>query len=183
MMDNNSLGSNPSNSSTISFSSNPSNSSSYSSISGSDVSSRSQRSLGSLRTDEGGIEADTFEQDEPEKRRNNLRRVYMNNEPEPFHETQLTTFKKSLRMYILPKVKFVKDNTKNLGSYDKPDFTDRNCWQNVLFSKMGMLANASDGKKARTWMAYKRKLKMEFSNVRAHVTKRIKANFMNGKYI
>ncbi len=144
------------------------------------MSARSRTNISSLEMED---DDDTHIDDDVDKRKNNLRRVYMSDVRGNFHEQQLTSLKKALRTFILPHVKFVKDNTRAFGSFDKPDFTDKHCWQNALFKKMPGLYASSDARKAKMWMTYRSKLKMEFSNVRAHVTKRIKANFINGKYM
>ena len=96
------------------------------------------------------------------------------------NENTMRTLTKSLRKVIIPEVKFVQ-SSKVFGSFEQPDFTEKHCWVNKLFSTIPTLKDATNTLKAEVWMTYKAKLKEQFSLHRSGVTLKIKRKFEQGK--
>ena len=111
-----------------------------------------------------------------------LVRVYSQGNKLVKNESTMRTLAKSLRKVIIPQVKFVQCS-KVFGSFDQPDFTSAQCWQNKLFSNIPSLNNATDEMKAQVWMTYRGKLKEQFSLHRSGVTLKIKRKFEEGKIL
>ena len=111
-----------------------------------------------------------------------LVRVYSQGNKLMNNESTIRTLAKSLRKVIIPQVKFVQCS-KVFGSFDQPDFTSPQCWQNKLFSNIPSLNNATDEMKAQVWMTYRGKLKEQFSLHRSGVTLKIKRKFEAGKFL
>lgn len=114
------------------------------------------------------------------KRRMELIKVYRKGAGINKNESTLRTLTKSLRKIILPELKFL-GGSKVFGSFDLPDFTDPNCWQNKLYANIPSLRDATDSLKAEVWMTYRAKLKEQFSLHRSGVTLKIKKKFEEGK--
>ena len=110
-----------------------------------------------------------------------LVRVYSQGNKLIKNESTMRTLAKSMRKVIIPQVKFVQCS-KVFGSFDQPDFTSAQCWQNKLFSNIPSLNNATDEMKAQVWMTYRGKLKEQFSLHRSGVTLKIKRKFEEGKF-
>ena len=126
------------------------------------------------------VQDDTMRGDEVERRKITLLRAYSQNSREKFMSNTAREMRKQLRMVISPKVKFVRDS-KIFGSFDKPDFSSANCWQNELYDRIPSLRNISDSKRAVLWMTYKRNLRKELSNQQAKWTSAIKKEFLKRK--
>ena len=157
---------------------------SSSSLSSSEFTTGSGRlELGNMRLPRQGIIVatnDSIEGDDLERRRTVLLKAYDTEVKTKMNKNKLCALKGILRKVVIPNVKFVGDS-KSLGSFEKPDFTSEDCWQNELFKKIPCLANLTDKEKVINWKTYKTQLKMEFGNVRGVVTKKIKMIFMNSK--
>ena len=116
------------------------------------------------------------------KRQMELIKLYSQNTKLNKNDTTLRTLSKSLRKIIIPHVKFVQ-SSKVFGSFDQPDFTSSDCWQNRLFGNIPSLSNATDEMKAKVWITYRSKLKEQFSLHRSGVTLKIKRKFEEGKLV
>ena len=125
---------------------------------------------------------DAKQEEERNKRQMQLIRVYSQGTQLLKNDTTLRTLTKSLQKLIIPHVKFVQCS-KVFGSFDQPDFTSADCWQNKLFSNIPSLNNARDEMKAQVWMTYRSKLKEQFSLHRSGVTLKIKRKFEEGKWV
>ena len=123
------------------------------------------------------------EEEDRSKRQMELIRVYSEGTQLLKNDTTLRTLTKSLRKLIIPHVKFVQCSNKVFGSFDQPDLTSADCWQNKLFSNIPSLNNARDEMKAQVWMTYKSRLKEQFSLHRSGVTLKIKRKFEEGKWV
>lgn len=128
------------------------------------------------------VEEGDKEQEDRSKRQMELIRVYSQGTQLLKNDTTLRTLTKSLRKLIIPHVKFVQCS-KVFGSFDQPDFTSADCWQNKLFSNIPSLHNARGEMKAQVWMTYRSKLKEQFSLHRSGVTLKIKRKFEEGKWV
>ncbi len=126
------------------------------------------------------VQDDTMRGDDVERRKITLLRTYSLNSRERYMHNTAREMRKQLRMVISPKVKFVRDS-KIFGSFDKPDFSSANCWQNELYDRIPSLRNISDSKRAVLWMTYKRNLRKELSNQQAKWTSSIKKEFLRRK--
>ena len=127
-----------------------------------------------------GTIGDTREGDDIDKRKLNLMKVYSQGLTVVRNENTKTTILNSVRSIIIPHVKFVTTG-KVFGSFEQPDFTDDNCWQNKLFGNIVTLRGASDKMKAEVWMTYRAKIKEQFSLHRSSTTLKIKRKFLDGK--
>lgn len=127
-----------------------------------------------------GTIGDTREGDDIDKRKLNLMKVYSQGLTVVRNDNTKTTILNSVRSIIIPHVKFV-TTSKVFGSFEQPDFTDENCWQNKLFGNIVTLKGASDKMKAEVWMTYRAKIKEQFSLHRSSTTLKIKRKFLDGK--
>lgn len=115
-----------------------------------------------------------------ELRKARLLKAYDTEVKDKIQKNTLAALKDVLRRDIIPKVKFV-GGSKSLGSFEKPDFTNPDCWQNQLFNKVPQLSRTNELNRVKLWITYKSRMKMEFGNVRGVVTKKIKGLFMESK--
>ena len=125
--------------------------------------------------------ADTCNTDEADVRKRTLIQQYAKGRPTiAINDSTLRSLTRAIRLVIIPKVKFL-PGLKGFGSFEQPDFTHPNCWVNKVFDRIANLKNASDKKKADIWMAYRSKIKEQFSLHRSGVTLKIKNSFLKGK--
>ena len=125
-------------------------------------------------------EEDTVKGDDVEKRKITLLRAYSGRKTEAYMSNTARELRKQFRMVIAPRVKFVRDS-KKFGTFDQPDFSSEDCWQNDLFDRMPRLRNISDRKRASLWMTYRRNMRKELSNLQAKWTSGIKKEFLKRK--
>ena len=133
------------------------------------------------REEESTNEDASTDQNDIEMRRTILLKAYDTEVKKKISKSLLVALKDTLRRDIIPQVKFV-GNSKSLGSFEKPDFTSPDCWQNTFFRKIPSIRKSNDIAKVQLWLTYKSHLKMEFGNIRGVVTKKIKGVFMDSKY-
>lgn len=125
--------------------------------------------------------ADTCNTDDSDARKMTLIHQYARGKPTvTINDATLRSLTRAIRLVIIPKVKFL-PGLKGFGSFEQPDFTHPNCWVNKVFDRIANLKNASDKKKADIWMAYRSKIKEQFSLHRSGVTLKIKNSFVKGK--
>lgn len=84
-----------------------------------------------------------------------------------------------VRRLVIPQVKFVSEGSA-LGSFERPDFTDKDCWPNVIMNKSGYGSMSPRGK-AKIWVTYRKDVGESFSNHRSNVTARMKKAFLAGE--
>lgn len=126
---------------------------------------------------------DTCAEDDAELRKLNLIQVYAKgNVSTKINENTMKSLTRAVRLVIIPKVKFLPGG-RGFGSFDQPDFTHPKCWVNKVFDRIANLKNASDKKKAEVWMAYRCKIREQFSLHRSSVTLKLKNAFVKGKCI
>ena len=123
---------------------------------------------------------DTTNKDSADKRKQVMMKVY-GEDIGHRHSDNTQRCINVVRNTILPKMKFVPSG-KGFGSFDKPDFTHKKSWVNVLFSKIPNIADLSDAMKCKVWMTYRARIKEQFSLHRAGITHKIKMNFVKSKF-
>ena len=135
-------------------------------------------------TDIGTVELeDTTDKDNETKRKLLMMKVFGEGVGHKATENTQRCINVVVRNTILPKMKFVQSGSA-FGLFQRPDFTDRTSWVNVLFGKIPSLNKLSDGMKCKVWITYRAKIKEQFSLHRAGITHKIKLNFIKGeKYI
>lgn len=84
-----------------------------------------------------------------------------------------------VRRLVIPQVKFISEGSA-LGSFERPDFSNKNCWQSVILNKAGYGSMSPRGK-AKIWVTYCKDIAEAFSNHRSNVTARMKKAFLAGK--
>ena len=131
-----------------------------------------------FQNDDGGS---AVERDQLNQRRLNLISIYGKGNTIRKNDNTMRTLAKVVRKVVLPKMKFVQSG-KLFGSFEYPDFTDKDCWVNALYDNIPSMKDASDQMKAEVWMTYKKQIKEQFSLHRSGVTLKIKKNFMDGEY-
>ena len=125
---------------------------------------------------------DTTEGDDVNQRKLNLIMTYNRGSKKEYNDVVMKMLARCLRVEILPKMKFVRGG-RTFGSFNQPDFSDKKCWVNKLFSMIPVLDNGTDRYKAEIWMTYRVKIKEQFSLHRSSKSARIKTNFLRGEYI
>ena len=145
------------------------------------LSNETQTVLNSNTTDTEAANSDTVSTDDPELRKLNLIKQYANGRSTmTINESTMKSITRAIRLVIIPKVKFLPGG-KAFGSFEQPDFSHPNCWANKVFDRIGNLKDASDSKKAEVWMAYRSKIKEQFSLHRSSITLKIKNAFIEGE--
>ena len=84
-----------------------------------------------------------------------------------------------VRRLVIPHVKFICEGSA-IGSFERPDFTNKECWQHVVLDKAGYGSISPRGK-AKVWVTYRKDIAEAFSNHRSNVTSRMKKAFLAGK--
>lgn len=137
---------------------------------------------GSVSTDASCYSIDdTTEEDNVERRKMNLIKVYSEGNVRLKNESTMNSLTRAVRRKIIPHLKFIQAN-KQFGSFDQPDFSDTNCWVNKVFAEIPTLNQASDRVKAEIWMTYRTKVKEQFTQHWSGVTLKIKRKFLKGRY-
>ena len=125
---------------------------------------------------------DTTDKDSADKRKQVMMKVYGEDIGHRHSENTQRCINVVVCNTILPKMKFVPGG-KTFGSFDKPDFTNKKSWVNVLFAKIPNLADLSDAMKCKVWITYRARIKEQFSLHRAGITHKIKMNFVRSKLL
>ena len=86
-----------------------------------------------------------------------------------------------VRRLVIPCVKFTTDGN-HIGSFERPDFTQKDTWYYVVLSKAGF-DNHSPRTLAKVWVTYRKDVAEAFSNHRSYVTACMKKAFMAGKLV
>ena len=84
-----------------------------------------------------------------------------------------------VRRLVLPCEKFIAEGT-HIGSFDRPDFTDKKNWYSVVLNKAGF-DNHKPRTLAKVWVTYRKDIAEAFSNHQSYVTVSMKKAFMGGK--
>ena len=127
-------------------------------------------------------ESDTTAVDSIDKRKRKLIRAYDEKIIEVAREETMLSIKRTMELYqVLKKVKFVKQG-EELGSFNRPDFTNEKSWQSIVWNGMAF-KTLSDGKKAMKWMTYLPQMKKLFSDYKTSVTSNQKEAFLKCEYV
>lgn len=133
--------------------------------------------------DPNQIPVDTTDRDSKGSRKLVMIRAYAEGVGHIKNENTMRCINSAVRGSILPKMKFVPTGC-GFGSFDKPDFTDDKAWVNILYSKIPCIQGLTDNVKCKIWIAYRKKVKEQFSLHRSAVTLKIQRAFIKGeKYV
>ena len=142
-----------------------------------------ETSIGTTTTTESTVDIDdTDNTDDVNSRKMNISRWYDKGTTMEKTKESKATVRRAFRNYILPQMKFIKQG-RNFGSFEKPDFTNNNCFLNHLFEAMPEIQDQSDRYKACYWNTYKGVCKQQMSQHRSRVTHAQKQNFIKGEFI
>lgn len=86
-----------------------------------------------------------------------------------------------VRRLVLPHEKFVSEGS-SMGSFERPDFTDKESWYYVVLDKAGY-GSLSPRAMAKIWVTYRKDVAEAFSNHRSNVSGRMKKAFLAGKFV
>lgn len=96
-------------------------------------------------------------------------------------QTVKTEILRLVRKIVIPHEKFITEGS-YIGSFERPDFTDKETWYSIVLSEAGYNQH-----KARTlakvWVTYRGDVSEVFSNHRSYVTQTMKKAFLLGEYI
>lgn len=84
-----------------------------------------------------------------------------------------------VRRLVIPHVKFTCEGS-TVGSFEKPDFTDKDSWYYVVLKKAGY-GRLSARNLAKVWVTYRKDVAEAFSNHRSNATARMKKAFLAGE--
>ena len=96
-------------------------------------------------------------------------------------QTVKTEILRLVRKIVIPYEKFIVEGS-YIGSFEKPDFTDKDTWYSIVLRQAGYNQH-----KARTlakvWVTYRGDVSEVFSNHRSYVTQTMKKAFLVGERI
>ena len=84
-----------------------------------------------------------------------------------------------VRRLVIPCDKFIAEGT-HIGSFERPDFTNKKNWYNVVLNKAGF-DNHKPRTLAKVWVTYRKDIAEAFSNHRSYTAVSMKKAFMGGK--
>ena len=130
-------------------------------------------------------EEDEFEDtnvgDDKEKRQSVMKQAYDNGLKEIYNEYVWSSIKDQIRIkQILHKVKFVKEGNE-FGSFNRPDFTNENCWEAVLWNALPTFRKASDREKCVKWMTYLPYIRKRLSDYKTNMAMKQKKAYIKCK--
>ena len=129
--------------------------------------------------DENEHSRDTVSTDELNLRKMAMIEAYESGNKSAFNKNTMSSFNRAIRKLAIPHIKFL-ETSKGFGSFEKPDFSDEECWVNKIFEFVNM-ANTTDKRKVSVWMTYRNKVKEQFSLHRSSVTSKVKEKFVKGE--